>query len=81
MKETWRKHRSKGHRLTAREVAFVREEYIARRSSYEVARELGCASRSIRAHYVKFRDAGIRRNGDPVPVVDRRYRGSFEVPA
>lgn len=81
MKDDWNKHRTKGQRLTAREVAFVREEYIARRSSYEVARELGCASRSIRVHFVKFRDAGIRRNGDLVPVVDRRYRCSFEVSA
>jgi hypothetical protein len=79
VKDDWNKYRTKGQRLTARDVEFIREEYIARRSSYEVARELGCASRSIRAHYVKLRDAGIRRNGDPVPAVDRRYRGSFEV--
>ena len=81
MKDDWEKHRSKRQYITPQEIDLVREWYLAGMTSYEVARELGCASRSIRAHYVKFRDAGIRRNGDPVPVVDRRYRCSFEVSA
>lgn len=80
-RDDWHKPRTKGQFLTAREVAFVREEYAARTPARDVARELRCATRSIKAHYTKFKRAGIRRVGDPVPVADRFYKSSFEVSA
>ena len=79
MKDDWEKHRSKRQYITPQEIDLVREWYLAGMTSYDVARELKCASRSIRARFAKLRQEGLRRPGDPVPVVDRRYRGSFEV--
>lgn len=81
MKDDWHKPRTKRQHLTPQEVDLAREWYAAGMTSYDVARELKCASRSIRARFVKFRQEGTRRRGDPVPAIDRRYRGSFEVPA
>jgi len=81
MKDDWHKPRTKGQPLNAREVEMVREGYVRRTPAREIARQLQCATRSIKAHYTKFKRQGVRRHGDPVPAVDRRYRSSFEVSA
>lgn len=81
MKDDWHKPRTHGQFLNSREVAFIKEEYRVRTPARDVARHLQCATRSIKAHYTKFRRDGVRRVGDPVPVVDRRYKSSFEVSA
>lgn len=81
MKDTWHKPRTHGQFLKAREVALVRDGYVRRIPAREIAWQLQCATRSIKAHYSKFKKAGVRRVGDPVPAVERHYTSTFEVSA
>lgn len=81
MKDDWHKPRTHGQFLNSREVALIKEEYRLRTPARDVARHLQCATRSVKAHYTKFKNAGVRRVGAPVPTVNRFYKSSFEVSA
>lgn len=71
--------RSKGNRLTAAEIAFVRQCYIDKKKMRDTARELKCSSRTISKFFGYFRAEGVRQGPrEHIPATPRHYTSNFE---
>ena len=63
--DRWQIKRSQGQHLTGAELVSIKEAASLGRPAKEVAKELGCASRTVRNHY-----ALIRAQGGQAPEPD-----------
>lgn len=53
--DTWAKIRSKTQHFTKAELRTIKEAFIAKRSTFAVAKDLQCSQRTIQIHYARIR--------------------------
>lgn len=87
--DRWRKPRSNGDHLSNEEVELIRKGYRQGRSSFDIARELQCSTRTVDKYFVIFRsgcDVNARHRAvqslqrTPKQVLQSRfYKGNFKL--
>lgn len=82
--DDWEKPRSKGQHLTAKEVAFIKAEFLKGTKAYDTARALKCSSRVVSKYYGFFVAEGCapgnRGPFDPSKArAERFYKSNFDL--
>lgn len=75
----WSVGRRQGERLSASQVQVIEAGFYAKRPARAVAREIGCAPRSVMRRYAALRDAPRPRSAVQQAKPSRFYTSTFEL--